>query len=118
MAPRPNGTAELGIDGFDRMGCIDDPPDLVGKGKKRDDFGPCPAPALADGGISLSPEARFEGRKSFLSGRGIDGRVDGFQGGSNRLALFPSLEIHRVAQQMGYRSLDQDRKGVGWGKRG
>src|SRR3546814_16168307 len=99
MAPRPNGTAELGIEGFDRIGRIDDPPDLVGKGKKRDAFGPCTSPALADGGLALSQEARFEGRESFLSGSGIDGPVDGFQGGSTSLASFPDKASPRFAPQ-------------------
>src|SRR3546814_8463727 len=56
--------------------------------------------------MSLSPEARCEGRQRVISSRGIDGTVDGFQGGSKRLAIFPCHEIHRVAQQMDDACLD------------
>lgn len=106
MPPGTNSAAELGIEGLYRICRIDDPSDLVGKGEKWDDLGPCPAPALADGGITLSPEAGFERCQGFFGGRSINGPIDGLQGRSERLAIFPRHEIHRVAQQMDNTGLD------------
>ena len=68
---------QLGVQGLDGIGSVDDPPDFVGGSEKPYDLRPCPAPTLADGRIALPPEARFEGRHRFLGGRGIDSLADG-----------------------------------------
>ena len=75
VAPRPYCAAELGIQSFNGICRIDDPPDFIGEGEEWNDLGPCPAPALAVGRITLPPEAGLEGRQCLLGGRSIDGTV-------------------------------------------
>ena len=100
MAPGPDGAPELGIERFNGIGCVDDPADIIGERKERDDFAPRPPPALPDGGITLTPGASLERRQRFFRGVGINGTVNRLKGGSEVFAVFPAHKRHAVAQEM------------------
>ena len=76
MAARADGPAQLGIQSFYGVRCINDPTNVARKAEKRDDFLPYPAPALADGGVFLAPWTGLEIGESGLGGPGINGPVD------------------------------------------
>ncbi|SEK00434.1 hypothetical protein SAMN05518849_12541 [Sphingobium sp. AP50] len=95
-----NSATKLGIQGLNGIGGLNDPPDFGVKVKNGMTLGPRLAPTLADGGITLTPDAGLECRQCLLGSRGIDGASNGLQGCPERLAIFPCYEIHRVAQQV------------------
>ena len=51
MAARADRPTQLEIQDFYGVRRINDPTDLAGEGKERDDFLPHPTPALADGRV-------------------------------------------------------------------
>ena len=68
--------------------------------EERNDLGPGPAPALADGRVFPAPWAGFEGRqRRFAAGR-VDRPVDVLQRRRDRLAVLVGDEVQAVAQQM------------------
>jgi hypothetical protein len=56
--------------------------------KQRDDFQPCPPPALADSRVSLTPETGPEGDQRLLGGSGIDGMIMAFKAIPSTLRSF------------------------------
>src|ERR1041384_4673066 len=100
MAPGPDRSPELGIQRFDGIRRVQNPPDIAGKGVERDDLAPGAPPALADGRVFLAPEALLEGGERGLAGIGVDGSVNALQSRGHRLAVFPGHKIEAVAQQV------------------
>src|SRR5206468_11715796 len=100
MAPGPDRSPELGIQRFDGIRRVQNPPDIAGKGVERDDLAPGAPPALADGRVFLAPEALLEGGERGLAGIGVDGSVNALQRRGHRLAVFPGHKVEAVAQQV------------------
>jgi hypothetical protein len=83
MTPGANRPAQLGIERFNSIGRVQNPPDIGGKRIKRDNFAPGPAPALADGRVFLAPRPVLEGGQCGLAGIGIDGPVNVLESGGS-----------------------------------
>jgi hypothetical protein len=86
----PNRSAQLGIERLNGIRGVQNPPDLAGKGMERHDFGPSPAPALADGGVFLAPAAVLEGSRCGFADVSTDRPINlGFPPGSGGFAKEP-----------------------------
>ena len=100
MSPGPDGAAELGVQGLDRVGGVDPFSDVLGEGVERDDLGPGAPPALANRRVSAAPFALLESRQGLLGRGGVGGAVDVLQRRGDRLAVLVGGEVEAVAQQM------------------
>ena len=102
MAARGDGPPQLGIQGLYGIRCINDPTDLAGEGKERDDFLPHSAPALADVRIFLPPMNRRRRRREppRRLGHQRPGPVDVLERGGDRLVVLVGHEIHGIPEQM------------------
>jgi FkbM family methyltransferase len=100
VASGPDGAAQLGIQGLDRIAGVDDPPDVVREGEERDDLGPGPPPALADGGIAGAPGTGLECAQRLFGRIGIGSAVDFLQGAGQPTAVLEGHEVHGVPQQV------------------
>lgn len=54
--PGAGRPAQLGVQGLDGAGRMEDPSDVTGEGVEGHHLGPCPLPALADGGGAAPPD--------------------------------------------------------------
>ena len=106
VPPGPDSPAELGVEGLNRVGGVDDPADLVREGEEGDHFAPGTSPALADGGIALAPGPSLERGQGLFGSFGARGAVDLLERCRQTLAVLPGHKVHGVAQQMDDACLD------------
>ena len=100
MAAGADSPAKLGVQCFDSVRRVDDFANFLGEGEERDDLGPGPAPALADGFVFLTPFTLLERRQGLLGSPGIARPIDLLQRGRDGLAVFVGGEVEAVAQEV------------------
>ncbi len=85
MAARPDGPAQLGVQGLDLIRGVDDPADIEREGEERDQLRPVPPPGQGDRRVFEPPFARGEGIQGL--GVGVLGLVDALERSRDRLAI-------------------------------
>ena len=95
-----HGGAQRAIEALDRIGGVDDPPDLGREGEERDHLLPLPPPQRGDRGVFLAPWAGLEGIQGDQCGIGCGRLVDRLQRRHDLAAVLPGDIGQGVAQQM------------------
>lgn len=72
MTPGADGPSQLGVQTFYRICCVNNSPDIVRKGKERNDLRPVPPPGSSDRRIFLSPKAFGKVFKGGGAGIGVE----------------------------------------------
>src|SRR5690242_19006701 len=95
-----DGPAQLGVQRFDGVRCVDNFADAFGEREERNDKVPVAAPALRDRRILFAPRTLCEGMEGSLADLGIGRAIDGPKRLRDVLAILPGGKIHGMADQV------------------
>ena len=100
MATGFDDLPQLRVDAFERVGRVDQAPDVGRKREERNDVRPGAAPGGDDRRKLPAPRPALEGVERGTRRLGARGGVDRPQRRRHRLALFPIREVQTVANQV------------------
>ena len=100
MATGLDDFAELCVHALERVGRVDDAPNLRGKCEERNHACPGPAPGSDDRRKEVAPVATLERVQGTEGSVRTRRRVDRTQGDRQWLALFPIREVQTLPQEM------------------